>query len=160
MKYYDDINSGILVGMSFMFGWLIAQLLKTLIYIVKHRENLKADKIFYYMVKSGGMPSGHTASFSAASIAMGLIYGFLSPMFAISACITSIIIYDAVNVRYSVGVQGKTLNKIIAGNSGLGIRKIKVVEGHTIPQIIVGLMVGIISAELAFLIWNMSNHFM
>ena len=53
-----------------------------------------------------------------------------------------IVIYDAVNVRYAVGEQGKLLNVIVMDHN-YKKKKVKVVEGHTIPQVIVGGVLGI-----------------
>ncbi len=158
---HTDINGGLLVGLAFLFGWFLAQLAKLLIYLLKNRGNINRSDMIHCMVKSGGMPSGHTASFAAASISIGLMYKFTSPIFMLSACMTAIIIYDAVNVRHAVGVQAATINKILARDTELSgkIRKVKIVEGHTIPQIVMGFLIGIISAELAFLLWTACNNF-
>ena len=58
-------------------------------------------------------------------------------------CMSAIVIYDAVNVRYAVGEQGKVIN-LIANDHNYKKHKVKVVEGHTIPQVIVGGIVGIL----------------
>ena len=59
-----------------------------------------------------------------------------------------IVVYDTVNVRYAVREQGKMPN-VIASNTNVKKKKIRVVEGHTIPQAIVGgiigLMIGLIT---------------
>ena len=66
----------------------------------------------------------------------------MSSIFALAACTTIIVIYDAVNVRYAVGEQGKLLN-IIVSSQKVDKRKVKVVEGHTIPQVCVGAVLGV-----------------
>ena len=59
---------------------------------------------------------------------------------------TIIIVYDATNVRYAVGQQGKLLNKIVTSSESQTARPLKLVEGHTVPQAIVGFIVGLIVA--------------
>ena len=62
---------------------------------------------------------------------------------------TVVIVYDATNVRYAVGQQGKTLNKMIESSNSKLIKPLKVVEGHTVPQAIIGFIVGVIATYLA-----------
>ena len=57
---------------------------------------------------------------------------------------TIIVVYDAVNVRYAVGEQGKLLNIIAESDHNKRTRKMRVVEGHTIPQVCVGAILGIL----------------
>jgi len=97
-------------------------------------------------MKSGGMPSSHASCFIAATTTIGFRCGFDSAIFALAVCNLAIIIYDAVNVRYAVGQQGKLLNKI-ASNTILA-RPLKLVEGHTVRQAIVGSILGILVAFL------------
>lgn len=127
----------------FILGWLIAQAGKLLADIIRSKKAPGVREFLRVMTRSGGMPSGHTASFVGLSMYLGMTYGFLSSIFALAVCTTIIVIYDAVNVRYAVGEQGKLLNVIVMDNN-YSKRKVKVVEGHTIPQVIVGTIIGII----------------
>lgn len=138
----------IYVLLSFTLGFLIAQILKALIAIIFQKAPLK--DLPYYLVKSGGMPSGHSASFVAATTSIGLVCGFDSPLFALATCTTIIIIYDAINVRYAVGEQGKVLNELIKhhGHARHHEHELKIVEGHTLPQVLVGALLGIVIAFL------------
>ncbi len=87
-------------------------------------------------LRSGGMPSGHTADMVALSTYLGLWQGFDSAIFALAVGVTIIVMYDAMNVRYAVGKMGAELNRV----SG---KKMRVYEGHTLPQVIVGALVGV-----------------
>ena len=103
------------------------------------------------MVKSGGMPSGHTASFTAVTMIIGYISGFNSIIFALAVCNTLIIVYDATNVRYSVGEHGKILNKLINERNkeeGSKLKKLRVVEGHTVAEAAMGFLLGISIATM------------
>ena len=95
-----------------MSGWFVAQLIKLITGIVVKKGKLTFAEAVHYFTKSGGMPSGHTASLVALSTAIALFYGLNNPVFALAVCTTALFIYDAVNVRYAVGEHGKLLNEI------------------------------------------------
>lgn len=140
--------------LAFALGWFVAQFIKLVAGFVKKRGKLSFSDMIYYMTKSGGMPSGHTASFVALDTALALIYGLDTPVFAVAVCATMIFIYDAVNVRYAVGEHGKLLNEIAESDDNPKTKPQKIVEGHTIPQVIVGAILGVLMGFLAFFIQN------
>ncbi len=129
--------------LAFIAGWFFSQLAKLITGAVQKRGKLKFSDIVYYMTKSGGMPSGHTASFVAFDTMLGLSYGFDTPVFALAVCMTIIIIYDAVNVRYAVGEHGRILNEIAVSDNNPKTVPQRIVEGHTIPQVTVGAILGV-----------------
>ena len=64
---------------------------------------------------------------------------------------TLIIVYDATNVRYSVGEHGKILNKLINERNkeeGSKLKKLRVVEGHTVAEAAMGFLLGISIATM------------
>ena len=128
---------------DFIAGWFCAQSGKLIGDILKTGRPLSFKEVVDCFVRSGGMPSGHTASFLALTTFFGVQNGFLSNICVLSMCMSAIVIYDAVNVRYAVGEQGKVIN-LIANDHNYKKHKVKVVEGHTIPQVIVGGIVGIL----------------
>lgn len=139
------------VFLAFVLGWFVAQVLKLIFFIIKKRGKTTFHDVMYYMVKSGGMPSGHTASFTAVTMTIGYISGFTSTIFALAVCNTLIIVYDAINVRYSVGEHGKVLNKLIdEKNKGEGskMKRLRVVEGHTVAEAAMGFLLGISIATM------------
>ena len=139
-KLMDTKGLGALV--AFVLGWFCAQTGKLIGDCISKKRLLTCSEVVDAFVRSGGMPSGHTASFIGATTYFGMQYGFMSSIFALAACTTIIVIYDAVNVRYAVGEQGKLLN-IIVSSQKVDKRKVKVVEGHTIPQVCVGAVLGV-----------------
>ncbi|MDR3298028.1 MAG: divergent PAP2 family protein [Candidatus Nomurabacteria bacterium] len=144
---------GIIGIIAFTLGWLLAQLGKCLGVINQKGKHLKPRDILSALSKSGGMPSGHTASFVALDTYFGMSLGFASPIFALAICTTLIFIYDAINVRYAVGEQGKVLNSIVSADSRKG-KSLRVVEGHTILQVIIGGIVGIAAGLACFIIFK------
>ena len=137
----------------FACGFVIAQILKAIIGFASGEKMPKGigNKIAY-LGRSGGMPSGHAASFVGATTLIGLIEGFGSTIFALAVCIALIVLYDAINVRYAVGEQGKILQKIVR-NSGLQNQKMRLIEGHTVSQILVGALLGIAIALIFWLVF-------
>ena len=89
-------------------AWIIAQSIKVISLMLFQRE-FKPSLFF----SSGGMPSAHSAFMSSVSAQIGIISGFSSDIFALSCAITTVVVYDAYNVRRSVGLQGRALNKMI-----------------------------------------------
>lgn len=129
--------------LAFIAGWFFSQSAKLVAGLIQKKGKIKFSDFVYYMTKSGGMPSGHTASFVAFDTVLGLLYGFDTPVFALAVCMTIIIIYDAVNVRFAVGEHGRLLNEIAVSDNNPKTNPQKIIEGHTIPQVIVGALLGI-----------------
>lgn len=137
---------------AFTISWLIAQVSKVVVGLVsdaKKGEKMGVGSAVRHFTKSGGMPSGHTASFTAVTTYLGLTVGWGSGLFALAACSLMVIIYDATHVRYAVGEQGKALNQLLA-ESGRPV--VPIVEGHTVPQVAVGLVLGVIVAWIVFVL--------
>ena len=136
--------------LAFALGWFVAQAIKLVAGIIRQKGKVTFADIRYYMFKSGGMPSGHTASFVSLDTTLALLYGFDTPVFAVAVCATMIFVYDAVNVRYAVGEHGKLLNEIAESDKNPRTKPQKIVEGHTIPQVIVGAILGAALGGLAY----------
>lgn len=148
--------SGIFTLISFILGFVIAQAAKCIILTIKGKRQQKATnfgQVMRYLTHSGGTPSGHSASFVAAATFLGFSEGFTSPIFALAVCTTIIVIYDAVNVRYAVGEQGKLLAKIIKKQNYI-LPKPQIIEGHTMPQVSMGSLVGILVGWLVFIMFG------
>lgn len=134
---------GYFVLVAFALGFLVAQVWKTLMGVLRDKKlgkTISLGGIIKHFAGSGGMPSGHTASFTGASLCIGTIYGFESGIFALAVCVWAIVVYDATHVRYAVGEQGEALNKLL---KKAGDAELPVVRGHTIPQVVVGALLGV-----------------
>lgn len=142
---------------AFVVAWLVAQSWKTIGGLVRDRKDIaKMDlaTLIGYVTRSGGMPSGHTASLTAMLVCLGCLFGFNSGIFVLGVGVWLIVVYDATHVRYAVGEQGKALNNLL---KKAGEQELPVVEGHTIPQVavgaVIGLVVGLVVANIAF--WSL-----
>ena len=147
------MGSGFYGIIAFVIGFSVAQVGKFLIMILRGggKKYRTFGEFLSDVGRSGGMPSGHSASFAALSTVLGLFEGFSSAIFALSLGMTLIIIYDAVNVRYIVGEHGKLLNEIARTDKSEKTKPQKLVEGHTIPQAIAGILLGILVGSLVYL---------
>lgn len=124
-------------------AWMIAQSMKVISLMLFKRE-FKPSLFF----SSGGMPSAHSAFMASVSAQIGIISGFSSDVFALSCAITTVVVYDAYNVRRSVGLQGKALNKMIEyakeDHDRPEIQTLKEVMGHTPLQVFCGVLLGMV----------------
>lgn len=132
------------VFMAAATGWLVAQILKTIIYTFLNRK-FDPERL----VGSGGMPSSHSATVCALSTAAGFQYGIGSFEFAISAILAIIVMYDARGVRRETGIQAQVLNEMIAFWEKMGQplsyeEKLKEFVGHTPLQVFAGAVLGIL----------------
>ncbi len=104
------------------------------------------------LFSTGGMPSSHSALVTSLAVAMGIEYGFGSPLFAISTVLAMIVMYDARGVRQESGQHARVINHIVRelfSGHALSERELKELLGHTTIEVFVGAVVGI----LYTLIW-------
>ncbi len=141
-------------------AWLIAQLFKFVTgIIVEHKFN------FERLFGGGGMPSGHSATVVTLAILVGYSYGYSSALFAISAVLAIIVMYDATGVRRETGKQAVFIKEFASFFNDLAAyfgekerevktEKLKVLVGHTPLQVFCGALVGIIVSVLYIVIAN------
>ena len=137
---FQQFFSNLYLSASFIAAFL-AQLSKVLVnYLLERRWNWKL------MNRSGGMPSSHTAAMMAITVIAGRLMGLDSAAFAISATMTTIVMYDASGVRRAAGDQAKILNYIILqvpDLQELQIKQLKEIIGHTPIEVLAGAILGL-----------------
>ncbi len=157
------------IFIAYIAGFVIAQALKFMLTLFR-RENRgrkwSAKELWWVLTRPGGTPSGHATTLSAATTValMGtLSSGALGGMWPggldlggsgatalfILLCVDITVFYDAVHVRWAVGEQGKALNKLL---KKAGEPEVKVVEGHTLREVIAGVVLGVIVGYLTLYI--------
>lgn len=134
------------VFVSASLGWLVAQVLKTLIHLILTKQFV-AER----MVGGGGMPSSHSATVCALATSTGIKYGGGSFEFAITAMLAIIVMYDAMGVRRETGKQGRVLNEMMEVFMNMGKQisveeRLKEFVGHTPLQVLMGAILGTLIA--------------
>lgn len=129
-------------------AWFLAQLAKVLLGLLLTR---KLDLRLF--AASGGMPSSHSALVAACTAAIGKLYGVSGPLFAVSAVLSAVVMYDACNVRRSAGdtvrVVNMMLRRVEEFAAGDLAGDLKEVMGHTPLQVLAGGLLGLAVGLLA-----------
>ena len=133
-------------------GWTVAQVLKTILVLILDKE-LRLERL----VGSGGMPSSHSATVCALASSSAMVYGNASGEFAIAAIFAFIVMYDACNVRLETGKQAVAINELQEllrkmGEDLTAEERLKELVGHTLPQVLVGALLGIL-VGIAAALW-------
>jgi len=146
MKVWNDIFSN-QVLISSCLGWLVAQVMKTMIDMWYNRR-FTPERLY----GSGGMPSSHSSTVCALATSSAFCYGLGSFEFAVSFIFAVIVMYDAMGVRRETGKQAKLLNMIMEqdfwrfDNPDAFQEKLKELVGHTPLQVLMGAILGILIA--------------
>lgn len=134
-------------------GWTVAQVLKTLIHMFFTKQFV-AERL----VGSGGMPSSHSATVCALSVATAFECGVGSVEFALACFLAIIVMYDAMGVRRETGIQAKMLNEMMKIFEDMGRKdispddKLKEFVGHTPLQVLAGAILGSFIAALFYIL--------
>lgn len=131
-------------------AWLIAQFLKFGV------KAMKGDVSLKYFIKSGNMPSVHTAIVVSLLVSVAFVEGLDSTFFGIALVLAMIVVYDALGVRRAVGEQGTILerlmqlqknriNKVLPKGEKI---KLSEVLGHTPLEVAAGAAVGLVVSLL------------
>ena len=131
-----------------LLAWFLAQLIKVILELVLLRRfDVKR------FVSSGGMPSSHSALVVAAATAIGRLYGFDGPAFALAAVLSAVVMYDACNVRRSAGDTARLVNQLLEHVEKLTAEDfaddLKIIMGHTPLQVAAGAILGLAIGLLA-----------
>ena len=143
MQFISDLLSNKILVAAF-FGWLTAQDLKTIIYILVNKE-FNPERL----LGDGGMPSSHSATVMALVTATCFYYGPSSFEVAIAGVLALITMHDAMGVRRETGIQAKVINNMMEWlqelNGEINVEeKLKEFVGHTPLQVLFGAILGVI----------------
>ncbi|RKJ40357.1 divergent PAP2 family protein [Acutalibacter sp. 1XD8-33] len=141
-----------------VISWAAAQALKTLVDAVKHKQ---FDR--HRLAGAGGMPSSHSAVTCSVLLTSYYLYGFNSPIFALSFVLALIVMYDATGVRWAAGLHARAINHIVEfleqedateGRQALRelIPKLNESLGHRVREAICGAGLGFLIAVIAHII--------
>lgn len=148
MQYIVDLftNKLFLAPIS---AWLIAQIIKIII------DSTKSGFRKERLVAGCGMPSAHAATVSGLIVITGATFGTGSFELVVALVLGIIVICDARGVRYETQRQGRALNnlneeRVEQGKQPLDINKFKEKLGHTIPELIAGIIIGVVCAIVIY----------
>ena len=145
MEVFESIFSWNYILSVSITGWCVAQVLKTLINVILIGR-FDPERLW----GAGGMPSSHSSTVCAMTVACGRYVGVHSPVFAVAAVLSIIVMYDAMGVRRETGEQAKVLNRLLTTwmESGaenmpfLADKKLKEMVGHTPFEVLSGAVLG------------------
>jgi acid phosphatase family membrane protein YuiD len=133
-------------------AWSLAQILKVPIEFLETRRWNWA-----LLFRAGGMPSSHSALVTSISHAIGLFVGFDSPLFALAAAISMIVIYDATGIRRQAGIHAARINALVndlVSGHPLKGEQLREVLGHTPLEALGGFILGLFVAQLTWVLWG------
>lgn len=142
-------NKALIAG---LIAWALAQIIKIPLYYLQSRKWNWA-----LLFTTGGMPSSHSALMTATTLAIGLYYGFDSPVFALGVVVTMIVTYDAAGVRQQAGIHARRINLIVAEllkGHPINERDLREVLGHTPLEVAGGILLGLAIATSQWLVWK------
>lgn len=131
-----------------LLAGFLAQLIKFLLsYYRNHTWN------WVLLLRTGGMPSSHSAMAAGVTHSLGLNTGFGSPMFALALVLAMVVIYDATGIRRQAGRHAVIINRMITDlASGHPLKQELLFEvlGHTPMEAFAGMIMGILIAQIIF----------
>ncbi len=132
---------------------LVSQGTKIVLLVFKQKQRFVLQDIFI----TGNMPSAHAAIVTALTVILLLTEGF-SPLFFVSFVFAAIVIRDAVGVRRTVGEESKVLTKVLTAlktKFHIAIsRKIHESLGHQPIEVFIGVLIGIISSVVVYVVFR------
>lgn len=135
------------IFMACFSSWFGAQFIKTAINLCYGRIKSFKQLIELMLVKTGGMPSSHSALVTALATSIGIRNGLGSDMFFIAATFWAVVIRDALGVRRSNGMGIKRINELSSELSEKEIiepcKPLKEVNGHKPMEVLFGCFLGL-----------------
>lgn len=133
-------------------GWVVASLIKAALAWHKTRT---FD--FTYLLRTGGMPSSHSAAVTACAWSLGYTEGFDAPVTILSIGFAIVTMFDAATVRRAAGEHAKILNAIVRDIKEFNLKpkqRFKELLGHTRTEVFWGMIIGIAWATVLCYCWG------
>jgi acid phosphatase family membrane protein YuiD len=123
-------------------SWIMAQLTKVIFGLMRYGKK-DTGRIFWRIVWAGGMPSAHSALVSSSTLVIYLTLGGESIVFGFSLIMAAIVIYDRIRL-YSIYNQFQERYPSLK-NEVQKDPMLKDLVGHRVPEILVGIIIGLLS---------------
>ena len=142
-SFFQELFSNKML-LSIILAWLVSQTIKVIIMSIKNKR-LRLD----YYITGSGMPSSHTAIFAALTYSIYLLEG-ISNLFIVTLMIT-LVIMDEVLGFLSIQKIVQVLNYLV---DSLEVKQTKLRDdmGHTVPEVIIGFLIGMLVTYYIFFI--------
>lgn len=142
-----------------LFSILFAQFIKIPIHFLMTKQFK-----WRLFTSTGGMPSSHSAAAMGLTTSIAYETGLDSPMFAIAAMFSLIVMYDASGIRYQAGQHATILNQlrkdfhILLRDRKVSpqtekqekIAELKTLLGHKRSEVFFGALTGIFIATIIY----------
>jgi acid phosphatase family membrane protein YuiD len=146
---------GNIVFLSAFFSLCFSQVLKMIVYLLTHKHRNPLEAIQTAIWSTGGMPSSHSALVCSLATSAGFKQGISSDFFIFSLVFALVVLRDSLGVRRAAGLQAKALNtlgKQAAEKLGLEFSSVKEINGHSMLEVIVGGILGVLIAVGFYLV--------
>lgn len=132
-----------------VLAWVMAQGSKYVAHALRTGKISDWNQLYI----SGGMPSAHSATILAVTTVIGFRDGVESSIFGLAILVSFIVMYDAVMVRRSSGMQGETLRALLVEVKSR-LTTPRVAKGHEPLEVLVGALLGGLVGYIVFLATN------
>jgi acid phosphatase family membrane protein YuiD len=136
------------IGIASLLSGVVAQLMKVLI-AFRRTKKLRLERFF----DTGGMPSSHAALVTTLAIGVAVDSGISSPIFSVVLVFSLYVVFEAAGLRQEVGKQARVLNELVDEyhvTHHVNKSRLKELVGHTWWEVIVGFLLGLVVAVIAF----------
>lgn len=133
------------VFLSAFSSWFSAQILKSIVALLRNRPRTAKGILLNLVWATGGMPSSHSAVVAALATSVGFVQGLDAPLFIVTLFYALLIFRDALGVRRAAGMQARAINQLasrLARDRRRRIKPVKEIHGHTGPEVILGALIG------------------
>lgn len=143
MRYFIDFFTNRLVIVPIL-AMVLAQVAKGIIILLMPSR----EKNLSVILKTGGMPSSHSALVMALIAGAGKTLGTASPIFAVCVVFGMIVMYDAAGMRFATGENAKAFNMLVDylddTDDQIDFPKLKEVLGHKPVEVLAGAVLGFV----------------
>lgn len=147
------LNTGYEVMITGLAGAYLAQIFKFFLHLI-----VKKQIDFKQLTTTGGMPSSHSAGVVGFTVAVGIIAGYDSLLFAVSAGYAVVVMYDAAGLRRAAGKTAACMNRMMEDFYKHDVHaageKLKELLGHTPVEVLAGGLFGVLFAYfMHYYVW-------
>jgi len=144
-----------IIFLSTITSLIVAQVLKTTIYLLTHKNKKMWDAIETMIWRTGGMPSSHSAVVCSLATSCAICEGIDSNFFVFCLVFAMVVLRDSLGVRRAAGLQARAINSLgeqSAEKTGLEFHSVKEIQGHTPLEVLAGAFLGILIAAIFHLV--------